>query len=56
MQTTQGSMLETLRAVQDFLDEVERLQAQWPEPMYRLQLTGPWPPYRFGGLRPEVTC
>jgi hypothetical protein len=32
-----------------FLEEVERLQARWPEPTYRLLLTGPWPPYRFGG-------
>jgi hypothetical protein len=36
-----------------FLDQVERLRAQWPEPTYRLQLTGPWPPYRFSGLHPE---
>jgi len=33
-----------------FLDEVERLRARWPEPTYRLLLTGPWPPYRFGGI------
>ena len=33
-----------------FLDEAERLRARWPEPTYRLLLTGPWPPYRFGGL------
>jgi hypothetical protein len=33
-----------------FLDEVERLRAHWPEPVYRLLLTGPWPAYRFGGL------
>jgi hypothetical protein len=35
-----------------FLDEVERLRAHWPEPAYRLLLTGPWPAYRFGGLTP----
>ena len=35
-----------------FLDAVDRLRAKWPEPVYRLLLTGPWPPYRFGGLRP----
>jgi len=51
-----ASVLVRRAAEGHFLDEVERLQAQWPEPMYRLQLTGPWPPYRFGGLRPEVTC
>ena len=33
-----------------FIDEVDRLRARWPEPTYRLLLTGPWPPYRFGGL------
>jgi hypothetical protein len=33
-----------------FLDEVERLGVVWPEPTYRVLLTGPWPPYRFGGL------
>jgi hypothetical protein len=34
-----------------FVDELERLRAHWPEPIYRLLLTGPWPPYRFGGLQ-----
>jgi hypothetical protein len=34
-----------------FVDEVERLRQHWPEPTYRLLLTGPWPPYRFAGLR-----
>jgi hypothetical protein len=33
-----------------FLDTVDRLRQIWPEPTYRLILTGPWPPYRFGGL------
>jgi len=33
-----------------FLDEIDRLRARWPEPTYRLLLTGPWPPYRFGGI------
>jgi hypothetical protein len=35
---------------QRFLGSVEQARARWPEPTYRLQLTGPWPPYRFGGL------
>ena len=35
-----------------FVEQVERLRVQWPEPVYRLQLSGPWPPYRFGGLQP----
>jgi hypothetical protein len=33
-----------------FLDTVDGLRVTWPEPTYRLLLTGPWPPYRFGGL------
>ncbi len=33
-----------------FVDAVERLRARWPEPTYRLLLTGPWAPYRFGGI------
>ena len=33
-----------------FMDEMDRLRRRWPEPTYRLLLTGPWPPYRFGGL------
>jgi hypothetical protein len=35
-----------------FAAEVERLRARWPEPTYRLLLTGPWAPYRFGGISP----
>ena len=35
-----------------FIARIERLQADWPEPVYRLMLSGPWPPYRFGGLQP----
>jgi hypothetical protein len=31
------------------IDLIERLQLRW-QPGYRLQLTGPWPPYRFAGL------
>jgi gas vesicle protein GvpL/GvpF len=34
----------------DFPEEVERMRERWAEPTYRLVLTGPWPPYRFGGL------
>jgi hypothetical protein len=38
-----------------FLDQVDRLRQTWAEPTYRLLLTGPWPPYRFGGLdRPDA--
>jgi hypothetical protein len=36
-----------------FLDQVDRLRDRWPEPTYRMLLTGPWPPYRFGGLDRE---
>jgi hypothetical protein len=34
-----------------FVEEVESLRTRWPEPGYRLLLTGPWPPYRFAGLQ-----
>jgi hypothetical protein len=33
-----------------FVDAVDAVRSRWPEPTYRLLLTGPWPPYRFGGL------
>jgi hypothetical protein len=33
-----------------FLDAVDRVRGRRPEPTYRLLLTGPWPPYRFGGI------
>ena len=33
-----------------FVDLVDSLRARWPEPTYRVLLTGPWPAYRFGGL------
>jgi hypothetical protein len=36
-----------------FIAEVDRLQARWPEPTYRWLLTGPWAPYRFGGIDPS---
>jgi hypothetical protein len=36
-----------------FVDLVDNLRATWPEPTYRLLLTGPWPAYRFGGLNGE---
>jgi hypothetical protein len=38
-----------------FIAEVERLQARWPEPTYRCLVTGPWAPYRFGGIDPRGT-
>jgi hypothetical protein len=38
----------------DFMDEVDRLRERWPEPTYRLLLTGPWPPYRFAGLTDDA--
>lgn len=31
-------------------DALDQARARWPEPTYRLAVTGPWPPYRFGGL------
>jgi hypothetical protein len=36
-----------------FIDLVDRLRRTWPEPTYRVLLTGPWPAYRFGGLNVE---
>jgi len=45
-----ASLLVRRDAEAEFLDEVDRLRGRWPEPTYRLLLTGPWPPYRFGGL------
>jgi hypothetical protein len=33
-----------------FVGEIERQRALWPEPGFRVLLTGPWPPYRFAGL------
>jgi hypothetical protein len=36
-----------------FLDQVDGLRQTWREPSYRVLLTGPWPPYRFGGLERE---
>jgi hypothetical protein len=48
-----ASLLVRRDAEERFLAEVERLRARWPEPTYRLLLTGPWPPYRFAGLEGE---
>jgi len=45
-----ASVLVRRDAEPEFTSEVERLQRRWPEPTYRVLLTGPWPPYRFGGL------
>jgi hypothetical protein len=45
-----ASVLVRRAAETHFLNEIERLRAHWPEPVYRLLLTGPWPAYRFGGL------
>jgi hypothetical protein len=36
-----------------FLGAIEQLRARWPEPTYRLLLTGPWPAYRFGGIKAD---
>lgn len=38
---------------QTFVDQVDRLGQRWPETTYRITLTGPWPPYRFGGLQAQ---
>jgi hypothetical protein len=36
-----------------FLEEIGRLDGVWSERGYSLVATGPWPPYRFGGLPPD---
>jgi gas vesicle protein GvpL/GvpF len=38
----------------EFVDQLEGLRERWPEPTYRLLLTGPWPPYRFAGLERDA--
>jgi hypothetical protein len=37
-----------------FLADVDRLDRHWRERGYSLVATGPWPPYRFGGLPLEA--
>jgi hypothetical protein len=39
-----------------FLAEVDRLDRDWRERGYSLVATGPWPPYRFGGLPLEASA
>jgi len=46
-----ASVLARRGAEYEFIEQVERLRQRWPEPSYRLLLTGPWPPYRFAGLQ-----
>jgi hypothetical protein len=45
-----ASVLVRSQAEPEFLDTLDRLRRRWPEPTWRLEVTGPWPPYRFGGL------
>ncbi len=45
-----ASVLVRREAESRFLDDIDQLRTRWAEPIYRLLLTGPWPPYRFGGL------
>src|SRR5712691_1634536 len=45
-----ASLLVRREAESRFLDDIDQLRTRWAEPIYRLLLTGPWPPYRFGGL------
>jgi hypothetical protein len=45
-----ASLLVPIADEPGFLEQIERLRQRWAEPTYRLHLTGPWPPYRFGGL------
>lgn len=45
-----ASVLVARKDESEFVERIEALRVRWPEPTYRLLLTGPWPPYRFGGL------
>ena len=45
-----ASVLVRREAAGLFMDRVDEVRRRWPEPTYRLLLTGPWPAYRFGGL------
>jgi hypothetical protein len=45
-----ASVLVARKDEAEFVERIDALRARWPEPTYRLLLTGPWPPYRFGGL------
>jgi len=49
-----ASVLARRDAESEFMDQVDRLRERWPDPSYRLLLTGPWPPYRFAGLQRDA--
>ena len=49
-----ASVLVRREAESRFLDNIDQLRTRWAEPTYRLLLTGPWPPYRFGGLTDQA--
>jgi hypothetical protein len=49
-----ASLLVARASEEAFLADLERLRQRFAEPTYRLVLTGPWPPYRFGGLETEA--
>lgn len=49
-----ASVLVRRDAESEFMEQVDRLRERWPEPSYRLLLTGPWPPYRFAGLQRDA--
>jgi hypothetical protein len=48
-----ASVLVARQDEEKFVSAIEQLRARWPEPTYRLLLTGPWPPYRFGGIKAD---
>jgi hypothetical protein len=45
------SLLVSRRAAPTLLRAAEAFNATWRDRGYTLHLTGPWPPYRFGGLQ-----
>jgi gas vesicle protein GvpL/GvpF len=49
-----ASVLVRRDAENEFMEQVDGLRERWPEPSYRLLLTGPWPPYRFAGLQRDA--
>jgi Gas vesicle synthesis protein GvpL/GvpF len=49
-----GSLLVERAREPDLLTALDQLRSQLEPRGYRLLLTGPWPPYRFGGLEPQA--
>jgi hypothetical protein len=48
-----GSLLVARAREADLLQVLDTLREELEPRGYSLLLTGPWPPYRFGGLEPS---